>query len=170
MWYKIIQNFNILRCLVLEISAFQYEACHGFRAGATVHKLFVGGVWHIIFYKFCLMNMPAFREQKNTNVDVQAPYVARLQKTQCFQKAYVFNFGAFYLRSVERKLYKRFDLWCTTISGQCATLPGSLPLQWIVIPGLLWRADSTWSLRKLKHSIKSSMDLVVDIPLAVKFL
>ena len=38
------QNFNSLGCLVLEISAFQYEACHGFRAGASVHKLFVGGV------------------------------------------------------------------------------------------------------------------------------
>ena len=39
------QNFNSLGCLVLEISAFQYEACHGFRAGASVHKLFVGGVY-----------------------------------------------------------------------------------------------------------------------------
>ena len=38
------QNFNSLGCLVLEISAFQYEARHGFRAGASVHKLFVGGV------------------------------------------------------------------------------------------------------------------------------
>ena len=38
------QNFNSLRCLVFEISAFQYEARHGFRAGASVHKLFVGGV------------------------------------------------------------------------------------------------------------------------------
>ena len=38
------QNFNSLGCLVLEISAFQYEACHGFRAGASVHKIFVGGV------------------------------------------------------------------------------------------------------------------------------
>ena len=43
-WYKIMKNFNSLGCLVLEISAFQYEACHGFRAGASVHKLFVGGV------------------------------------------------------------------------------------------------------------------------------
>ena len=43
--YKIMQNFNSLECLVLEISAFQYEACHGFRAGASVHKLVVGGVW-----------------------------------------------------------------------------------------------------------------------------
>ena len=39
------QNFNSLGSLVLEISAFQYEACHGFRAGASVHKLFVGGVY-----------------------------------------------------------------------------------------------------------------------------
>ena len=38
------QNFKSLRCLVLEISAFQYEVCHRFRAGAGVHKLFVGGV------------------------------------------------------------------------------------------------------------------------------
>ena len=38
------QNFNSLGCLVLEISTFKYEACHGFRAGASVHKLFVGGV------------------------------------------------------------------------------------------------------------------------------
>ena len=38
------QNFNSLGCLVLEISAFQYEACNGLRAGASVHKLFVGGV------------------------------------------------------------------------------------------------------------------------------
>ena len=41
------QNFNSLGCLVLEIAAFQYEACHGFRAGASVHKLFVGGVYVI---------------------------------------------------------------------------------------------------------------------------
>ena len=27
------------------MSAFQYEACHGFHAGASVHKLFVGGVY-----------------------------------------------------------------------------------------------------------------------------
>ena len=39
------QNFNSLGCLVLEISTFKYEACHGFRAGASVHKLFVGGVY-----------------------------------------------------------------------------------------------------------------------------
>ena len=39
------QNFNSLGCLVLEISAFQYEACHGFRAGTSVHKLFVGRVY-----------------------------------------------------------------------------------------------------------------------------
>ena len=38
------QNFNSLGCLVLEISAFQYDAYHGFRVGASVHKLFVGGV------------------------------------------------------------------------------------------------------------------------------
>ena len=43
-WYKILQNFNSLGSVVLEIPAFQYEACHGFRAGAGVHKLFVGGV------------------------------------------------------------------------------------------------------------------------------
>ena len=42
---KIMQNCNSLGSLVLEISAFQYEACHGFRAGASVHKLFVGGVY-----------------------------------------------------------------------------------------------------------------------------
>ena len=41
------QNFNSLGCLVLEISAFQYEACHRFRAGASVHKLFVGGVYSV---------------------------------------------------------------------------------------------------------------------------
>ena len=39
------QNFISLGYLVLEISAFQYEGCHGFRAGASVHKLFVGGVY-----------------------------------------------------------------------------------------------------------------------------
>ena len=44
MWYNIMQNFNSLGCLVLEISAYQCEACHGFRAGASVHKLYVGGV------------------------------------------------------------------------------------------------------------------------------
>ena len=43
------QNFNSLGCLVLEISAFQYEACHGFRAGASIHKLFVGGVYIYIY-------------------------------------------------------------------------------------------------------------------------
>ena len=43
----IIQNFNSLRCLVLEISAFQYEACHRIRTGASVHELFVGGVYSI---------------------------------------------------------------------------------------------------------------------------
>ena len=47
MWYKITQNFNSLRCSVLEISAVQFGACHGFRAGASVHKLFVGGVCHL---------------------------------------------------------------------------------------------------------------------------
>ena len=44
------QNFNSLGCLVLEISAFQYEACHGFRAGAGVHKLFVGGDIDSVLY------------------------------------------------------------------------------------------------------------------------
>ena len=38
------QNFISLGCLVLDISTFQYEACQRFRAGASVHKLFVGGV------------------------------------------------------------------------------------------------------------------------------
>ena len=42
------QNCNSLGCLALEISAFQNEACHGFRAGASVHKLFVGGVHDIV--------------------------------------------------------------------------------------------------------------------------
>ena len=49
MWYKITQNFNSLRCSVLKISAFQFGACHGFRAGASVHILFVGGVCVIRF-------------------------------------------------------------------------------------------------------------------------
>ena len=35
--------------MVLEISAFQYEACHRFRASASVHKLFVGGVYIYIY-------------------------------------------------------------------------------------------------------------------------
>ena len=39
------QNFNGLGCLVLELSGFQGKACDGFRAGASVHKLFVGGVY-----------------------------------------------------------------------------------------------------------------------------
>ena len=46
--FKIMQNFNSLGCLVLEISAFQYDAYHGFRVGASVHKLFVGGVCSVI--------------------------------------------------------------------------------------------------------------------------
>ena len=50
MWYKIIQHFNSLRCLLLEISAFQYEACHGFRAGASDHNLFVGGVLYVKYF------------------------------------------------------------------------------------------------------------------------
>ena len=53
MWYKIIENFNSLRCLVLEISAFQYEACHGFRACDSVHKLFLWAVYHS---NICLLN------------------------------------------------------------------------------------------------------------------
>ena len=44
------QNFISLGCLVLETSAFQYKACHGFRAGASVHKLFVGGVYSGVKY------------------------------------------------------------------------------------------------------------------------
>ena len=36
------QNFNSLGYSVLEISVFQYEACHGFRAGGSVHKIFCG--------------------------------------------------------------------------------------------------------------------------------
>ena len=44
MWYKISQNINSLRCLVLGWSASQYKACHRFPAGTSVHKLFVGGV------------------------------------------------------------------------------------------------------------------------------
>ena len=43
MWYKIIQIFNSLRRLVLEISSF--DDYHKFRAAAGVHKLFVGGVF-----------------------------------------------------------------------------------------------------------------------------
>ena len=50
MWYKIVQNFKSLWCLVLEISTFHYEARHGFRAGASVHKLFVGGVYRLRKY------------------------------------------------------------------------------------------------------------------------
>ena len=30
-----------------DISAFQYEACHGFRVGASVHNFFMGGVYAI---------------------------------------------------------------------------------------------------------------------------
>ena len=48
MCYNMLQNFNSLRCLVLGISAFQYEACHGCCAGASVHKLFVGGVYQSV--------------------------------------------------------------------------------------------------------------------------
>ena len=33
MWYKIIQNLNNLRCLVIDISAFEFDAYHGCRAG-----------------------------------------------------------------------------------------------------------------------------------------
>ena len=38
------QNFNSLRPLVAEISAFEFDAYHRFLDGAGVHKLFVGGV------------------------------------------------------------------------------------------------------------------------------
>ena len=48
------QNFNRLGFVVLEIPAFQYEAYHRFRAGAGVHKLFVGGVFVI---KFCFLQL-----------------------------------------------------------------------------------------------------------------
>ena len=44
MWYEIVQNFNSLRCLVLEISSLKFDDHRGFHAGAGVHKLFVGGV------------------------------------------------------------------------------------------------------------------------------
>ena len=59
MWYKITQNFNSLRYSVLEISAVQFGACHGFRAGASVHKLFVGGVSRT--RATLIMNYPIFR-------------------------------------------------------------------------------------------------------------
>ena len=61
-WYRTMQTFNSLGCLVLEISAFQHEACHGFRAGASVHKLFVGGVhidMHIMWHQMGKIFMPA---------------------------------------------------------------------------------------------------------------
>ena len=44
MWYNIIQNFSSLRCLFLEKLSFEFDDYRGFRAGAGVHKLFVGGV------------------------------------------------------------------------------------------------------------------------------
>ena len=37
MWYKIIQNFNSLRCFVLEISSFEFDDHRGFRASAPSH-------------------------------------------------------------------------------------------------------------------------------------
>ena len=40
--YKTVQNFNSLRCLVLEISSFAHDDNCGVRAGAGVDKLFVG--------------------------------------------------------------------------------------------------------------------------------
>ena len=43
MWRKIVQNFNSLRCLVLEISSFEFADNRGFRADAGVNKNFVGG-------------------------------------------------------------------------------------------------------------------------------
>ena len=43
-WYEIIQNLNSLRCLVLEISSFEFDNYRLFNAGAGVNKLFVGGV------------------------------------------------------------------------------------------------------------------------------
>ena len=49
------QNFNSLGSLVLEISTFQHEACHRFRAGASVHKLFVGGVYYFYFEKYTVV-------------------------------------------------------------------------------------------------------------------
>ena len=54
------QNFNSLGCLVLEVSTFQYEACHGFRAGASVHKLFVGGV-HKTFFRRNMFEYVVFK-------------------------------------------------------------------------------------------------------------
>ena len=44
MWYKTIQNLNSPRCLVLEISSFEFDDYHGFRTGAGAHELFVSGV------------------------------------------------------------------------------------------------------------------------------
>ena len=40
----IIQNFNSLRYLVLEISSFELGEYRGFCAGASVNTLFLGGV------------------------------------------------------------------------------------------------------------------------------
>ena len=51
--------------MVIEISAFQYEACDGFRAGDSVHKLFVGGV---TFQGPLLLRRINF----NPNVDLQS--------------------------------------------------------------------------------------------------
>ena len=39
-----IKYFKILTSYDVWVSAFQYEAYHELRAGASVHKLFVGGV------------------------------------------------------------------------------------------------------------------------------
>ena len=38
------KNFNSLRCLVLEISVFEFDDYAGFRAGAGVRKLFLSDV------------------------------------------------------------------------------------------------------------------------------
>ena len=45
MWYEIIQNCNIQRSFVFEIS-FEFDDDRAFCAGGNVHKLFVGGVCH----------------------------------------------------------------------------------------------------------------------------
>ena len=75
-------NSNSPWCLVLEISVFQYEARHGFRVGASVHKLFVGGV------NMCVTELDALSSFTNTNrnlliADKSAALDKRYEERSC---------------------------------------------------------------------------------------
>ena len=117
MWYKIIQNFNSLRCLVLEISSIEFDNHRGFRASAGVHKLFEGRVsrkdafwkwldfyWHWNIHRYIFSSRDRFvyaSSQLETTLFLSSFYMENI-----YWIPQIAFYGRCYVHTVQRRQVK----------------------------------------------------------------